>query len=66
MTVIHPATHVQQNAPVEPKPWTAPTTEQEAIETILAAQRTSGDATDPGGARKFVRMLIAVGLFKPV
>lgn len=40
-------------------------TEAQAVEAILAAQRAGGDAVDPAGARKFVRMLIAVGLFKP-
>lgn len=38
--------------------------EAEAVEAILAAQRAGGDAVDPAGARKFIRMLIAVGLLK--
>jgi hypothetical protein len=65
MTVIHPPLHVTEPGALEEKPWTAPKTEAEAIEAILSAQRTNGDATDPAGARKFVRMLIAVGMFKP-
>lgn len=65
MTVVHPPSHVAPSV-VEPKPWSAPTTEQEAIEAITASQRANGDSVDPAGAKRMVRALIAVGLFKPI
>jgi hypothetical protein len=65
MTVIHPPSHVAPSV-AEPKPWVTPTTEQQAIEAITASQSANGDSIDPGGARRLVRALIAVGLFKPV
>lgn len=64
MTVIHPPLHIPDVEPV--KPWSAPKTEQEAIDAITAAQRANGDSVDPAGARRLVRALIAMGLFKPV
>jgi hypothetical protein len=65
MTVIHPPAHAAP-VPLETKPWVTPTSEQEAIESITASQRANGDSVDPAGARRLVRALIAVGLFKPV
>lgn len=65
MTVIHPPSHVAPSV-AEPKPWVAPTSEQEAIEAITTSQRANGDSVDPAGAKRLVRALIAVGLFKPV
>ncbi len=38
--------------------------EQEAIEAITASQRANGDSVDPAGAKRMVRALIAIGLFK--
>lgn len=64
MTTIHPPSHTVQSQ-AEPKVWTQPTNEQEAIDAIVAAQKSNGDAIDPAGARRFVRALVAVGLFKP-
>jgi hypothetical protein len=65
MTVIHPPSHVSPSV-AEPKPWVTPKTEQQAIEAITASQRANGDSVDPAGAKRLVRALIAVGLFKPV
>jgi hypothetical protein len=39
--------------------------EAEAIDAIVASQKAAGDPIDPNGARKLVRALIAIGLFKP-
>lgn len=39
--------------------------ESEAIDAIVASQKAGGDPIDPNGARRFVKALIAVGLFKP-
>lgn len=40
-------------------------TEAEAIDAIVASQKANSEPIDPNGARKLVRALIAVGLFKP-
>lgn len=42
----------------------APKTEQEAIDAIVASQTANKEPIDPAGAKRFVRTLIAVGLFK--
>lgn len=39
--------------------------EAQAVAAIVASQKTAGDPIDPNGARKLVRALIAIGLFKP-
>ena len=65
MTVIHAPSHVAPTV-VEPKPWTQPTTEQAAIDAIVASQKANGDPIDPAGAKRFVRALMALGLFKPI
>ena len=41
-------------------------TEQEAIDAIVASQKSNSEPIDPNGAKRFVRALIAIGLFKPV
>lgn len=41
-----------------------PTTEQIAVEAIVAAQKTAGDPIDPNGARRLIRVLVALGLLR--
>lgn len=64
MTVIHAPSHIAPTV-TEPKPWAAPATEQDAIDAIVVAQKANGDPIDPAGAKRFVRSLMALGLFKP-
>lgn len=40
-------------------------TEKAAIDAIVAAQKASGDPIDPAGAKRLLRSLTAIGLFKP-
>lgn len=40
-------------------------TEAQAADAIVAAQKVSGDPIDPAGARRLLRALIAIGVFKP-
>lgn len=42
-----------------------PTTTAAAVDAIVAAQKAAGDPIDPNGARKLLRALTAIGLFKP-
>lgn len=40
-------------------------TEAQAIDAIVAAQKANGDPIDPAGAKRLLRALTAIGLFKP-
>lgn len=40
-------------------------TEVQAADAIVAAQKANGDPIDPAGARRLLRALIAIGVFKP-
>jgi hypothetical protein len=35
-----------------------------AVEAVVTAQRAAGEAIDPAGARKLIRILAALGLLK--
>jgi len=63
VTVIHPPTHTLEIKP-EPKPWTEPRTETDAINALVDMQRANGEAIDPNGARRLVRSLVALGLLR--
>lgn len=57
---------VERQGPFEFKVSGEDMTEQAAIDAIVASQKAAGDPIDPNGARKFVRALVALGLFEPV
>lgn len=39
-------------------------TEELAVEAVVAAQKAAGDPIDPNGARRLIRVLVALGLLR--